>query len=172
MQKSLLKKAKKFSYFFTIVYFNITENHIVSILDGYTEKGSHVWSNLGSLICLKHLFRSRAVTNQIFSQKRHIYFPSWVRNMFWVTIWYKYHDINQPIKDNGDTRGYTLLRNHTPASSFPSLKVSFLLNFNSMKIPIAVGGKIPRKYTFNLLFSNFIQGIHYIYLKFMSTLSR
>ena len=35
----------------------------VPLKDGNSEKGAHVWSDLGSLICLRHLFRSRAVTD-------------------------------------------------------------------------------------------------------------
>ena len=30
------------------------------------KKGAHAWSDVGVLICLRHLFRSRAVTNWIF----------------------------------------------------------------------------------------------------------
>ena len=37
---------------------------IVLILDGISEVGAHVRRNLGYLICLKHLFTSRAVTNR------------------------------------------------------------------------------------------------------------
>ena len=36
--------------------------NMVLILDGNTEIGTHVWSNLGYLIWLRILFRSRAVT--------------------------------------------------------------------------------------------------------------
>ena len=32
---------------------------MVLILSGYSEIGAHVWSPLGYLICLRHLFRSR-----------------------------------------------------------------------------------------------------------------
>ena len=37
------------------------------ILDGDLEIGAHVWSDIGYLICSRHLFRSRAVINHIFS---------------------------------------------------------------------------------------------------------
>ena len=39
---------------------------LLLILDGNSEIGAHVRSNLDYLIFLKHLFRSRAVTNLIF----------------------------------------------------------------------------------------------------------
>ena len=43
---------------------------MVLILDGNSEIGSHVRSNLCCLICLRHLIRSRTLTNRIFfSQK-------------------------------------------------------------------------------------------------------
>ena len=35
-------------------------------LNGTSEKGAYVWSNLGYLICLSYLFRSTAVTNLTF----------------------------------------------------------------------------------------------------------
>ena len=38
----------------------------VIILDGYSEIAAHVWSDLCYLICLKNLFRWRAVTNAVF----------------------------------------------------------------------------------------------------------
>ena len=63
---------------------------MVLILDGISEIGAHVWRNLCSLICLRHLIGSREVTNPIiFSEKTYI--PSCVCNLFWVTIKYKYH---------------------------------------------------------------------------------
>ena len=43
---------------------------MVLILDGNVEKGTHVWSEIGTFICLKRLFRSRAVGNfEIVSRK-------------------------------------------------------------------------------------------------------
>ena len=39
---------------------------MVLMLDGYLEMDAHVRSDLCYLICSKHLFRSRAVTNLIF----------------------------------------------------------------------------------------------------------
>ena len=47
---------------------------------------THVRSTLCYLICLRHLNRSRAAANRFFiffSEKT--YFPSYARNMFWVT---------------------------------------------------------------------------------------
>ena len=59
---------------------------MVLILDGSLEIGAYVGSNL----CLRHLIRSRVVTNRIFPPtKRHI-FSLCVHTMFWVTIQYKY----------------------------------------------------------------------------------
>ena len=62
------------------------------ILDGISEIGAYVRSNLCYLICLRHLNRSREVTNSIFLSEK-TYFPSCVHTIFWVTIKYKYHDI-------------------------------------------------------------------------------
>ena len=39
---------------------------MVRLLDGDSEKGEHVRSNLCYLICLRHLIGLRAVTNRIF----------------------------------------------------------------------------------------------------------
>ena len=39
---------------------------MVLILDGSLEIVAHWWSNFGCLICLRHLFRSRAVTKLFF----------------------------------------------------------------------------------------------------------
>ena len=51
------------------------------ILDGNSGIGAHVKNNLCYLICLRHMIRSGAVKNQIFSFEK-IYFPSCVHNMF------------------------------------------------------------------------------------------
>ena len=45
---------------------------LVPILNGSSEIGAHVRSNLCDLICLRHLIKTRAVTNRIFSPKRFI----------------------------------------------------------------------------------------------------
>ena len=45
-------------------------DHGIPILDGNSEKGAHVRSILCTLICLRHLIRSRAVTDPFFSPKR------------------------------------------------------------------------------------------------------
>ena len=55
---------------------------MVLILDGNSEKGAYVRSNLCYLICLRHFIRSRVVTN------RPIFFHAW------VTIWCKFHGID------------------------------------------------------------------------------
>ena len=44
------------------------------ILDGNSEIGTHVTSNLCYLACLKYLIRSRAATKRNFFPKRHIFF--------------------------------------------------------------------------------------------------
>ena len=54
------------------------------IIDGKTKIGARVRSNLWFLISWRHLIRSRAVTNRIFS--------SCMRNMIWFTSLYEYHD--------------------------------------------------------------------------------
>ena len=64
----------------------------VLILDGNSEIGAHERSNLRYMISFMHLIRSGAVTNRIFQSEK-IYYPSYVRNMFWVMILYKYHDL-------------------------------------------------------------------------------
>ena len=47
---------------------------MVHILEGDSEIGAHVRSKLGFRICLRHLIRSRLVTNRIFfSAKRPIF---------------------------------------------------------------------------------------------------
>ena len=46
---------------------------MVLIIDGNSEKGAHVRSNLSYLICLRHLNRPRAVTNRIFSLRKDIF---------------------------------------------------------------------------------------------------
>ena len=63
----------------------------VLILDGNSEIGAQVRSILLYFICLRHLLRSRAVQLQIdFFSSKQTYVPLYLRNMFWVTIWYKY----------------------------------------------------------------------------------
>ena len=54
-------------------------------LYGNSEIGAHIMSNLCYLTWLSHLIRSRAVTYLLFFPEK-TYFPSCVRNMFWVTI--------------------------------------------------------------------------------------
>ena len=45
---------------------NFTVPHMVLILDGNSEIGAHVGSNICYLICLRHLIRSRVVSNSIY----------------------------------------------------------------------------------------------------------
>ena len=56
---------------------------MVFILDGHSEIGARAWSDLGNLICSRHLFRSKEVKNSFFSSEN-TYFHSYVRNMFGV----------------------------------------------------------------------------------------
>ena len=51
------------------------------ILDGNSEIGTHVTSNLCYLACLKYLIRSRAATKRIFFFRKDI-FSLCARNMF------------------------------------------------------------------------------------------
>ena len=44
------------------------------ILDNNSEMGAHIRSNICHLICLRHFFRSRAVTNSIFFRQIHCFF--------------------------------------------------------------------------------------------------
>ena len=46
-----------------ISFWDLSGAHMVVILDDNSEKSVHLWSNLGYVICLRHLFRSSAVTN-------------------------------------------------------------------------------------------------------------
>ena len=60
---------------------------MVFILHGNSDIGAHVWSNTGYLICLRHLIRSRAVTNRIFFSEK-TYLPSNVSTMTATVIYY------------------------------------------------------------------------------------
>ena len=48
---------------------------MVLILDGISELGAHVRSNLGYLVCLRHSNKSSAVTDRIFFFFRKDLFP-------------------------------------------------------------------------------------------------
>jgi len=61
---------------------NSTNVIMVLILDGNSEMGAHVRSNLLYVICIIHLIRARAVTNRILFFSEKTYFSSYVRNMF------------------------------------------------------------------------------------------
>ena len=55
--------------------------NIVIILDGYSEIGGNVQSEIGNFICFRHLYRSKAVANlKLISEKS--FFPSYVRKKF------------------------------------------------------------------------------------------
>ena len=58
---------------------------MVLILDGSSELGAFIWSKSG----ISNLYRP-SVTSTCSIQIR--FFSSYVRNMFWATILYKYHD--------------------------------------------------------------------------------
>ena len=64
--------------------------NMVRILDGNSEISAHVRSNHSYLICLENLITSRAVTHRIFFSPKTHFFPTCLRNIFWVTISYKY----------------------------------------------------------------------------------
>ena len=63
--------------------------NMLRILDGNSDIGAHVRSNLCYLTCFRHFARSRAVPIRFFCSEKN-YFSSCVRNMSWVTIKYKY----------------------------------------------------------------------------------
>ena len=42
------------------------------------DKGAHMWSNLCYFICLRHLIRTKAVTNRFFSAQRPIFLDACV----------------------------------------------------------------------------------------------
>ena len=68
---------------FHSMYYSICMQYIVLILDGNSEpRGAHARSDLGYLIRLRHLIRSRIVTNQIFFFLKKTCFPSHMRNPF------------------------------------------------------------------------------------------
>ena len=56
--------------------------------EGNSEIGVHMRSNSVNLICLRRLFRSKAVANLIYLKTS---FPVHVRNVLWGAIKYKYH---------------------------------------------------------------------------------
>ena len=65
---------------------------MVRIIEGNPEKGVHVLNHTGNLICLKHLFRSTAVSNIYLFKK-----PSHVRQVLRVTIQYKKNDVKEVV---------------------------------------------------------------------------
>ena len=69
---------------------NFSDQTMVFISDGNSENGAHVGSTLWYSICLRHFRLGREQSKIVFFSET-TYFPSCVRNMFWVTISYKYH---------------------------------------------------------------------------------
>ena len=60
-----------------------SEYIMVVALDGNSDMGAHVRSNFCNFLTyLRHLIRSRAVTNLIFFSQKINFFPSCVRNIF------------------------------------------------------------------------------------------
>ena len=53
-----------------------------------------VFFTIDSFFCLRHVYKLKSVTNLRFSFRKKTYNPSYVSNIFWVTVWYKYHDSN------------------------------------------------------------------------------
>ena len=88
------------------------------------------------LICISHSLRSRAVKNRIFFFfPEDTYFPSWVRNMFWVTI--SYNDISTMIVNN-IWQGYFICHDcRVLADSDYSLSISLFL-FDSLSVSLSV----------------------------------
>ena len=43
---------------------------VILILDGNSEMGAHVWSNLGYQICLRHLYTSKVTNLKLFREKK------------------------------------------------------------------------------------------------------
>ena len=68
-------------------------NPMVLVSDGNSSIRAHVRRKLCYSTCLRHLNRSRVVTFWTFLSEK-TYFTSCVRNMLWVTIWYKYHGLS------------------------------------------------------------------------------
>ena len=64
---------------------------MVFMLDGCSFHYSNIWSKSGISICWKRLLTSKESSNPIYFSKK-TYFTSYVRNMFWATILFKYHD--------------------------------------------------------------------------------
>ena len=64
----------------------------IHILDGNSEIGAHVRSNLCYLICLRRLIRSRAVTNRLFLLRKDLLFFMRSQHNLSDPV-YKYHDI-------------------------------------------------------------------------------
>ena len=62
-----------------------SEYIMVVVLDGNSDIGAHVRTNLCYPISLKDLIRLRVVTNRIFLLREDL-IPACVRNIFWVTI--------------------------------------------------------------------------------------
>ena len=64
---------------------------MVLILDGNSEISTHALSDLGYLICLWHLFRSRALTNQNFYVHTYVTcseLPSNLNTMLEIVLFY------------------------------------------------------------------------------------
>ena len=62
---------------------------MVSILEGCSFHYAHIWSKSDISICWRHLATTRRQLRKIFRKKS--YFTSYVRNMFWANILYKYY---------------------------------------------------------------------------------
>ena len=81
----------KSSYSFYIVIDYIKLHYMT--LDDDSELGAHVRSNLWYLICFRHLIKNESRHKSDFFDKKK-YFPSYVRNIYWITIQYKYHPLS------------------------------------------------------------------------------
>ena len=71
---------------------------MVLLLDFNTEIGALVSSNFCYLICIRHLVTKKSGNKLDFFLSITTCFPTCVRNMFWVTILYKYQLYQQWIR--------------------------------------------------------------------------
>ena len=77
---------------------------MVFISDGWSFYFAHIWSISGISICWKHLVKTKESSNSKKYMEKTC-FKSYVRNMSWATIWYKYLAKTSPCwrKDRGIT---------------------------------------------------------------------
>ena len=64
---------------------------------GNAKIGAHVWSTLGYLICLRHLFRSNGVTHQILSFRNDLFVFTCTQR-YLSLLWCRHHESNTLTK--------------------------------------------------------------------------